>query len=482
MGSAAQLNPPAAEAGATPADVDSAVAARATLVPMRSLRTRLLIVATCVLVVFVLLCGAGLETAFRNAAMQVQRDKMQAIVLALLGAAETGPNGVLTIQASQLPDPRLRRVDSGLQALIFNDRGTVVWRSPGFTGDVPQVQAPDVGASLFRDSEDAFLLSYGVRWVGDTGGLRLFNGAPKPRRYTITVIEDRATYQRQLAAFRQTLGIGLGGSAAALLIVQLLVLRWGLSPLRKLAGELQQIENGNQTRIESTYPTELTPLAEGLNAMIQNERSQQTRYRNALGDLAHSLKTPLAVLRGAVESRTLEPELRGQFEEPLKRLQDITDYQLKRASAAGRRTLSEPVSPREIADKTLSALTKVYAARQIEFINEIPPRLKLRADAGDLYELFGNLLDNAAKLCRGKVRVRAAIEGRQVLIDIEDDGPGFPENPESLLQRGVRADSRTPGQGIGLATVADIVALNDGRIEFAKSEFGGGWIRVLWPI
>ena len=449
---------------------------------MRSLRTRLLVVATCVLVVFMLLCGAGLETAFRNAALQVQRDRMQAMVLALLGAAENGAGGVLTVPTNALPDVRLRRPDSGLDALIFNDRGTVVWRSPSFNSAVPPIQAPDVGASIFDQGVNQFILSYGIRWVGETAGFKLFGNNARPRRYTISVIEDATIYQRQLRAFRQTLWIGLGGSAAALLVVQLLVLRWGLSPLRKLAGELQQIESGDQARIQSSYPAELTPLAEGLNAMIQNERSQQTRYRNALGDLAHSLKTPLAVLRGVIESQPVSPELRVQIEDPLTRLQDITDYQLKRASAAGRRTLSEPVAPREIVDKTIAALTKVYSGKDIEFINEVPHKLRMRADAGDLYELFGNLLDNAAKLCRGKVRIEILRIGRQLRVDVDDDGPGFPEQAVQLLQRGVRADSRTPGQGIGLATVADIVALNDGQIELGRADIGGARVRVLWPV
>ena len=449
---------------------------------MRSLRTRMLVVATCVLAAFMLLCGAGLEQAFRSSALQVQRDKMQGVVYSLLGAAESDQDGALTMPEGSVPEPRLSRMDSGLEALIFDDKGNAVWRSPNFSGAVPKLLAPAIGAAIFNDDGGHFTLTYGVRWAGENPTLNLFGSAPKPRRYTVAVLEDKDAYWAQIKAFRQTLWVGLGGSSAALLLVQALVLGWGLAPLQRLAREVSRIENGDQTQIESHYPNELKPVTESLNAMIQNERNQQTRYRNALGDLAHSLKTPLAVLRGLIEGPRVPLPFRQQFEEPLRRLQEITDYQLKRASAAGRRTLSEPLAPAPIVEKTIAALGKVYADKRIRYGVEIPERLRVRADAGDLYEVLGNLLDNASKWCRSEVRISMAIRDRRVLFQIDDDGPGFPENAAELLKRGVRADSRTPGQGIGLATVADIVALNEGSIELLRSPKGGGRVLVDWPI
>lgn len=450
---------------------------------MRSLRTRLLVVASCVLAAFLAVCAEGLTQAFRSSALQVQRDRMEAMVLALLGAAESTDNGTLTIPSGELPEPRFARVDSGLEALIFNESGGVVWRSPNFTGDAPEVLAPAIGVMDFNRIGKRFAMIYGVRWVGEANSPHPFGGSiSKSHRYTVAVFENADSYNAQLAVFSRTLWIGLGASGVVLILVQLLVLRWGLVPLQRLATEMHRIEAGDQARIEGRYPTELTPVAEGINAMIQNERSQQTRYRNALGDLAHSLKTPLAVLRGLVETTRFDTATRAQFEDPLQRLQDITDYQLKRASTAGRRALSEPIAPRPIVEKTLAALTKVYADKRIVFGDDVPERLRLRADAGDLYELFGNLLDNAAKWCRERVNITVVSSGRRVQIDVDDDGPGFPEQAEALLRRGVRADSRTPGQGIGLATVADIVTANEGSIEFLRSPLGGGRVRIGWPI
>lgn len=446
---------------------------------MKSLRARLLLAATLVLVVFMLLCGAGLDQAFRSTSIQVQRDKQLGLIFALLGAAEFDDSGVVRINSGTLPDPRLGRVQSGLEALVFNERGKVIWRSPSFAGDVPELLAPEVGNSLFSDLEDRFAMTYGVRWVTETGGLRLFGGGRKKQsRYTVAIMEDKADYRAQLQAFRRVLWTWLGGAAVALILVQVAVLSWGLAPLRKLVRELRGVESGQQSRIEAGYPDELTPLAEGLNTMISAERNQQQRYRNALDDLAHSLKTPLAVLRGVVEDQTLPAEARDRMVDPVDRMQQITHHQLRKAAAAGRRTLAEPVRLKPLTDKIVGALVKVYATKQLRFTIDIADSLKARADEGDLYELLGNLLDNAAKWARTEVRMQADIRNRMLVLVIDDDGPGFPEDADKLLSRGVRADSITPGQGIGLGAVAELVKVYDGSVELSRADAGLGGARV----
>ncbi len=447
---------------------------------MRSLRTRLLLAATLVLVVFMLLTGAALEQAFRSSAQQGQQDKMQALVYALLGAADAGDNDALTIPANALPDPRLGRVQSGLAALIFDIKGTVIWRSSNFEGPVPDVPAPKVGDYKFAEYDDQFVFSYGVSWAADTGS-HLFT-ASKPRRYTVAVIEDKTPYRSQLGVFRRALWIGLGVSVSALLLLQLLVLRWGLAPLQRLARELRRIESGEQGQIESTYPDELMPLASGLNTMIQGERNQQSRYRNALDDLAHSLKTPLAVLRGLVDDKAADPALRERLRDPVGRIQEITDHQLRKAATAGRRSFAEPVRLRPLVEKISGALAKVYADKQPEFTFDIDDRLRARADQGDLYEMLGNLMDNAGKWCVKRIRISARYAERKLHFCVEDDGPGFPADADKLLQRGMRADSLTPGQGIGLGAVAEMVRAYDGSIALGRSDLGGGKVEVALSV
>lgn len=437
---------------------------------MTSLRTRLLVAASIVLALFIALCGAALERAFRQSALEAQYDKMQGLAYALIGATEADVNGNLTLPEVNLPDPRLRQPQSGLDAALIDERGHAVWHSPGFP-DLPLPKLPEVGQFVFEHSEnpDYFLIVFGIRWI---------DAADAPRRYSVVVFEDTASFVTQLGAFRETLWLALSLSTLLLLTALTAVLAWGLGPLRRLTHQLKHIEESGQPQIEGRYPKELAPLAEALNAMIAAERNQQTRYRNALGDLAHSLKTPLAVLRGYSENGSLPRETGAQLDEQTRRMQHIVDYQLRRAAAAGSRTLSEPVALRPLADKVLAALDKVYAQKSLKPRNDVPADLRLRADQGDLYEILGNLLDNAAKYGRQQLRVSASRQSKSLQLVVEDDGPGFPESPEKLLERGVRADSVTPGQGIGLSSVAEIVKAYEGRIELGRSPLGGGQVTV----
>ena len=437
---------------------------------MTSLRARQLLAASLVLTAFIALCGAGLEQAFNSSALQAVEDKLQGLAYALLGAAEANDNGDLTVPESRLPDPRLANPQSGLQAAIVDDHGKLIWGSPSLADDWPKVLTPqEVGNWKFEEQGKRFSLTFGLRWLDRTDA---------QRRYDLLIIENNESFKAQLKIYRHTLWGWLGGAALTLLAVQLLVLRWSLRPLRKLTQELHSIETEQQSSIEATYPSELTPLTDALNSMIQAERNQQTRYRNALGDLAHSLKTPLAVLRGVADEETLDSSTRDKLNDPIARIQDITDYQLRKAATAGRRTLSGPIALRPLVEKIAAALQKVYADKAIRISIDVPATLRIRADEGDLYELLGNLLDNAGKWCSHQIRLSASISGRNVELLVDDDGPGFPDNAEKLLERGVRADSQVPGQGIGLAAVNDLIGVYDGSIELQRSPWSGGRVRI----
>ena len=440
-----------------------------------SLQGRLVLAAASVLLAFLVLCGAGLESAFRRAALGAQEDRMRGLVYALLGAAEPDARGALELNDGDLPEPRLMRRESGLEAAIFDEAGAVLWRSPSQSGSLPVVIGPEVGSWKLQRIGDVgqFALSFGLGWVV---------GDARPQRYTVLVLEEPSAYEEQLATFRRTLWLWLAGAAAALLVALVLVLRWGLQPLRRLVGELREVEAGTQGQIESAYPGEITPLTGALNAMIRHERNQLQRYRNALGDLAHSLKTPLAVLRGLSGDERLDRDAQRQLDEQVARMQQIADHQLSRAATAGRRALAQPVALRPVAERLAAALDKVYADKRITFEVGVTPQLKGRVDAGDLHELLGNTLDNAAKWARGRVRLTAARAGTTLELQVEDDGPGFPPEPERLLGRGVRADSRVPGQGLGLAAVAEILRAYEGEVRLERSEaLGGGRVAMRIP-
>lgn len=440
-----------------------------------SLRARLLISTAVVLFAFVGLGGLALEKAFESALLQAQQDKLEGLIYALLGAASTTPGGDLTIALDTVPDRRLREPLSGLQAALFNELGIMVWSSTQPL-EMPPPPPLSVGQWNFQrlESPNAFRLSFGLRWIDSEHN--------QPRLYTVSVIDDTRAFDRQLAIFRHTLWIWLGGTVVALIAILVLILRWSLAPLKRLGRELHLVESGLQMEIQGLYPDELKPLTRDLNAMIVSEHNQQTRYRNALGDLAHSLKTPLAVLRGISSDPQMPHAQQNQLDEQVSRMQHIVDHQLRRAAAAGSRTLTEPIVLKPLIDKLTSALTKVYANRGVGFYNRLDPELKLRADQGDLYELFGNLLDNAAKYGDEHIRISAISEPNTLRIDVDDDGPGFPDEPEKLLERGARADTRKPGQGIGMAAVNEIVKAYGGHLELTRSPLGGARVRVVMPV
>lgn len=418
-----------------------------------------------------LACAAALDHAFEERALQTQYDRMQGLAYALLAATEPTADGTLSLSMFRMPDSRLNNPGAGLASALIDERGGLTWGSISLTDDVPLPPMVAPGEWSFESTDTSFILAFGLRWANPVEG---------DQTYTLLIIEDRATFRRQVAGFRRTLWSWLAVAAIGLLSVQGAILAWGLGPLRRLRRDLRLVEKGKQTALGGRYPQELVPLSEAINGMISTGQAQLERHRHALGDLAHSLKTPLAVLRGMSEDERLNAELRQQIAEPVARMHTIVDHQLRRAVMAGRRTLTEPVALREVIEKLSRTIEKVYRNKAPHFALDIPPTLKVRIDGGDLFEMMGNLLENAVKYGRGRVRVHAS-RSRQGLctIRVEDDGDGFPESPERLLSRGVRADTLTPGQGIGLGAVAELVAAYRGQVQLARSESLGGGAVII---
>lgn len=445
---------------------------------MNSLRNRLLLAAACILVIFIAATGLALDRAVHERALHAERDKLQGLLYAVLGAAELGNGDELTVDMGQLPEERLAQPQSGLYALLLDAKGKLIWHTPSLLFSPPAITAPQIGQWQFGNLPDTgfgplFSLSFGIRWLGEGAG---------GRRYTVVALEDKTDFNAQVRQFRANLWAWLIGAAGLLLVILFLVLRWGLLPLGRLARELRHIEAGERDIIGPGYPDELQPLVGALNAMLEHERHQQARYRNALADLAHSLKTPLSVLRGIAESNDRSSERRRTALEQLHRMGEIVDYQLKRAGAAGRQVLRRPVPLRPVVMRLVGALDKVYRDKALHFELQIPEGLALRVDEEDLLEMLGNLLDNGAKWARRRVAISAEHTADQWSIRIDDDGPGFPPQALArLLERGARADTRTEGQGIGLAIVEELVRSYAGGLSAEPSPLGGARLVIRMP-
>jgi two-component system sensor histidine kinase PhoQ len=251
--------------------------------------------------------------------------------------------------------------------------------------------------------------------------------------------------------------------------------------LDDLADDLSMIEQGEAEKLEGVYPYEVERITKNLNRLIESERSQRERYRNTLGDLAHSLKTPLAVIRGAEGERHSLSSYKRLVDEQSDRMTQIVQYQLSRAVKSKEQTMTGATSLLLSVDRIVNALGRVYAAKEIEVEREGLNHF-FAGDERDLMEMLGNLIENAFKYCDHQVRLSASQEQHWLEIVIENDGQAIStEEHQVVIERGARLDTSRPGQGIGLAVVTDIVSSYNGGIEIARSELGGAQIRLRLP-
>lgn len=438
----------------------------------KSLSFRLLIAEGLVLAAFFALVAVVLEQGFRESAEQALQERLQVQVYALLSAAKLNDSGELVMPPG-LHEPRFTNPGSGLYGFIQQAGGKLVWRSPSAIG-LDVIAPPELSAGLSAfvfDKHGRYALHNAVIWPGSE------------HEYIFTVAEDARFVSSQVEQLQQTLRFWLLIIGVILVLIQFALLRWSLKPLRSIVKDLEAVEQGKKNLLDGHYATELEGLAGNLNAFITHERAHLERYRNNLADLAHSLKTPLAILRGCVESFSDNKET---VQEQISRMNQIVEYQLQRAAAKGEHKAIKTVDVSVVINKISASLNKVYIDKGIAIEMAIPEQCLIYCEEGDLYEIVGNLLDNACKWCRHSVKVSIALNQRKsrrnfsLLLQIEDDGPGIPVGKfNEILKRGIRADENIHGHGIGMTVVYELIGLLGGKLEGGKSASLGG---MSWSV
>ena len=450
-----------------------------------SLQNRFLYSFSVLLFIFLGLTGLVLDSAFQSSIEAGAADRLQVQIYLLLAAAEEEDGEFYFLE--DLQEPRFGQLNSGLYGFISAPVRGELWRSDSAKtlqlGNMEFLsQIIDVGSTIFNtvrgsgdraeESQDFFVLSYGVLWEDGRS------------EYKFSVAEDVTPYYSEISNFRASLWGWLGGVAVVLLCIQFFLLRWGLSPLKRMERNLKRIEEGEADELVGEFPIELAGVTTNLNLLIESERKQQERYRTTLGDLAHSLKTPLAVIVGIVDGFTLSSPKKVSSQligisEQAERMDQIVSYQLQRAvQSHNSSALARQIKVAEVASKIIRALKKVYVEKGVETQLTLDPAATFSGDERDLMEVLGNVLDNSFKY--GKSLVLLSVRARKdeisgVEIIVEDDGAGIAEDQqEFVLQRGARIDTIKQGQGIGLAVVMDIVKSYNGQMLVGKSKDLGG--------
>ncbi|MGK8436911.1 ATP-binding protein [Ectopseudomonas hydrolytica] len=435
---------------------------------MRSIQRRLSLgLAGALLLVGLILAQASLWVFDRGLRAYLEED-LRDEAQGLLAALVRGPAG-LQLDERRL-DPSFQRQFSGHYFRIdFSDRS---WRSRSLWDR--ELLKPDTQGMQVE--------------LGDgPQGQRLLIYRADYRRYgenlSISVAQD---YQPILQSFRrlQWLGLGMGGAALLLILVaQRYTVRRALRPLEQVRRQIAQLQQGRRSDLDAEVPEELEPLVAQINHLLAHTEDTLKRSRNALGNLGHALKTPLAVLislAGREELRA-HPELRTSLREQLEQIEQRLSRELGRARLAGEVLPGARFDCAQELPGLFATLAMIHD-RGLHLEWQAPEGLIVPRDREDLLELLGNLLDNACKWAEQQVllSVEEVAGGYRLLVD--DDGPGIDaERREAVLGRGTRLDEQVAGHGLGLGIVRDIIEAWNGRIELLDSPLGGLRVAVSLP-
>ncbi len=479
-----------------------------------SLRLRLLLATFAGLAVALTLAGIGLSDLFRNHVMRQFEDTLTRQLDEVTAGLRVGEAGAPEVDGSRLPDPRWRRPYSGLY-----------WQVDRMADDGDSRSGVLRSRSLWdaQITLEADPLDDGAVHVHETGGPR---GAPllaiertvrlqetADTRWRLIVASEMVGVQSALDDFNGALAVSLGVLGLLMALAAFAQVHVGLRPLRGLRSALADVRSGQRERLTGRFPTEVRALVDDFNAVLERDARRVERARTEAGDLAHALKTPLAVLANAATktldghpARSASPitaavtpdgsparpkasddaaALARLVGEQVATVRRNVDWHLARARrAAGRESaLRRTAVAPEIA-ALVRVMTHVHAARELTFETPaVGPDTAYAGDREDLHEMLGNLLDNACKWARTTVSIAAGIDADGWLeITVDDDGPGLsPGDRSAVLRRGVRRDESTPGSGLGLAIVDDLTLSAGGSLALEPSPQGGLRARLRLP-
>ncbi|MDD3444557.1 MAG: sensor histidine kinase [Zavarzinia sp.] len=438
----------------------------------RSLRFRLLAGAAIWIVLALAAAGIGLSSLFRDHVVARFETELQHHLDQIAANVDLDGAGQVILRVP-LSDPRFQRPLSGLYWQVQRD-GRPVLRSRSLW-DVVLTLPPNEDRGLHRhgvlgpDGQHLVVLERSVTLEDRGVDLRL------------AVAADKAEIGTVVRAFDMTLAGSLGLLALALIIAALVQVQVGLQPLSRLRRALASVRAGRRARIEGAMPVEVQPLVDDLNALIAHAGEVVARSRLEAGNLAHALKTNLAVL--ANEADGIEGGHGAVLRRQIDLIRRTIDHQMARARVAA--THGVPGSTTRVGEAVaamMRAMSRIHGERAVEIEADVVPGLVFAGDRQDFDEILGNLLDNACKWAKRRVLVSARAEGAGLRLVIDDDGPGLSAAERAAVAApGVRLDESVPGSGLGLAMVRELAGLYGGALDLEAAPLGGLRAAVALP-
>ncbi|MCF4097949.1 sensor histidine kinase [Maritalea mediterranea] len=372
-------------------------------------------------------------------------------------------------------DPRYQELGSGWYWQITDINGSPLATSPSTFGvDLPDLKIPfddqnrrradlrDADGILQRVSERKLFTQHGD--------------------YRVLVTANWDELNADVALFRNQTILALTAVGIVLALLAALIARVSLGPMKELRDEIGLVKDGKAEQIEGVYPPEMAPVKDELNALLSTNREIVRQAQNHVGNLAHGLKTPLAVLRN--EARAKDEIESKMVRTQLQRMEEIVQRYLQRAQMAARSQIQTTHTPLVPAlERLLGAMRKIHHPIQYHWRNtDAADALSVRMDSGDLDEVLGNILDNAGKWAKSQVSIKTEYNHNQIEITICDDGEGVPQQKlKKIAERGHRLDENTHGSGLGLDIVKELVQLSGGRVNFECPQDSGLAVCLTLP-
>lgn len=441
-----------------------------------SLTYRLIIASAILITLFLGFTGYALDRAFEKSQFAAQSERLFLRVFNLLSVAELEGNSLTLPRA--LREDRFNSPETGIVGIVLDANRQTVWESLSsqwFTEAdwVKNKASLAAGEGEFGRQANYVYQRNGFVWEDATG---------QDRYFEFWVLESAEPLNRSIQIFRNQLWGGLLTVTIALLMAIFGVMAWGLKPLRQIAQNLNRIRSGDATSLSGRYPAELTPLTDSVNQLLKTEQNQRERYRKAMADLAHSLKTPLAVMR------TVSASDKDTLNEQVERMDQIVRYQLQRAVSDARSgpVLGQRCDLNDALKRLGRGLEKAFMKE--DKVLDLPDHetsLFVAMDSNDVFEVLGNLIENGFKYGRSVICVSFQIPTDaqpRLVVHVDDDGPGISEEQrQQVMTRGKRLDSIQPGHGIGLAMVTDILDSYDMTLTITQGPLGGARFSAELP-